>query len=191
MTKIAAGMLATPNDAGLPDHIRLPKNNCGAVYGLNVVSNVMDSANVLIDSTYVVANMAAIVTGQPVTTEYAGTQFAGNTCSVDGISEPDNLSYLPKYGVLVIGEDTSQHQNDMVWAYQVDTKLIQRIATTPYGAETTSTYWHPNLNGHGYLTMVTQHPFGESDTGRVSPSDGGLSDAESYIGYIGPFPQLD
>ena len=193
MTKIANGMLATPAtaDAGIADHIRLPANGCGAVYGLTVVSGQKDSSNQTITSDYVVANMAAVLTGTPVATEYAGTQYAGNTCSVDGISEPDNLSYLPKYGVLVVGEDTGQHQNDMVWAYQVESRQLQRIATTPYGSESTSVYWHPNLDGFGYLTMVTQHPYEESDSSKLNASDGGLSDAESYVGYIGPFPRLD
>jgi hypothetical protein len=154
---------------------------------MNVVADVTDSAGQAIDSPYVVANMATVVNGTYVPTEYAGRQYAGNTCSVDSISEPDNLSYIPKYGVLVIGEDTGQHQNDMVWARQVETGALQRIATIPYGSESTSVYWHPNINGHGYLTMVTQHPYGESD---VANADG-PSDLESYVGYIGPFPRLD
>ena len=122
-------------------------------------------------------------------THYDGTVYQNtqNDCDLNAISMPDNLSYLPKYGTLLIGEDTSHHQNDFLWSYNVHTKELQRIATTPYGSETTSPFWHANINGHGYVTMVTQHPFGESDSDKAT----GPSDFESYVGYIGPFPALD
>lgn len=106
---------------------------------------------------------------------------------MDKIANPDNLSYLPGYGTLLIGEDTGKHQNDALWAYDVKTGRLDRIATTPYGSETTSPYWFPNIDGSGYVTMVTQHPYGESD-GDLAQSP---SDKESYVGYIGPFPPLD
>lgn len=38
---------------------------------------------------------------------------------------------------------------------------MTRIMTTPYGAEVTSPYWIPNLDGFGYLLTVVQHPYGE------------------------------
>ncbi len=61
---------------------------------------------------------------------------------------------------LMIGEDTSEHQNDVIWAYDMETAALTRILTTPYGAETTSPYWYPNLGGYAYLTAAVQHPYG-------------------------------
>lgn len=87
----------------------------------------------------------------------------------------------------MIGEDAGRHQNDYVWAYNLETGVLQRIASTPYGSETTSPFWHSNINGFGYITLVTQHPFGESDEDKLNSPE----DKESYIGYIGPFPALD
>jgi len=188
MSRLEKAML--DNDAkelGGPNHIRLGNvvNKCGVVYGMDVQQVKLDFAGRAIDSNYVVGNMRTVIAGEP--TDYTGTVFEGNTCSVNSIAAPDNLSYLNKYGMLVIGEDTKSHQNDMVWAYNVNTKELERIATTPYGSETTSPFWHTNINGFGYLTLVTQHPYGESD-GDKAVSD---ADLESYIGYIGPFPALD
>lgn len=130
--------------------------------------------------------MYGVVEGVPATYP-PDSLYAGNSCSVNGIASPDNVSYLPRYGMLLIGEDTSKHQNDLIWAFDVRTGQLQRIASTPYGSETTSPFWHMNINGYGYSTFVTQHPFGESDSDKISAPE----DFESYVGYIGPFPVLD
>lgn len=66
----------------------------------------------------------------------------------------------------MIGEDTSEHQNDVIWAYDMETAALTRILTTPYGAETTSPYWYPNIGGYAYLTASVQHPYGRC---RCSP----------------------
>lgn len=39
---------------------------------------------------------------------------AANTCSVDGLSGPDNVEVMDD-GRLLIGEDTGNHENNMVW----------------------------------------------------------------------------
>jgi hypothetical protein len=60
------------------------------------------------------------------------------------------------------------------------------IFTTVLGAETTSPFWHNMGNGMGYLSLVTQHPYGESDNawGAMPTSSG----AAAYMGVIGPIP---
>ncbi len=67
------------------------------------------------------------------------------------------LLLLPQ---LIIGEDTSNHQNDALWVYDLKTAQLQRILTTPYGAETTSPYFYPNFGGHAYIAASIQHPYG-------------------------------
>ncbi|AFL74650.1 PhoX family protein [Thiocystis violascens] len=187
MSELRYGMMdGDDRDIGGPNHIRLDTvNKCGAVYGMDVKRRVKDSRGKLIDSDYVAHNMYGVVVGTPK--DYTGTELSENTCDVDGIASPDNVTYLPKYKSLVIGEDTSGHQNDAVWSYDLHTSELTRIATTPFGAETTSPFWHTNINGFGYLTLVTQHPYGESDADQAASPD----DKESHIGYIGPFPRLD
>jgi len=116
-----------------------------------------------------------------------GSQFAGNTCSANGLANPDNLSFVPGRRTLLIGEDTSSHQNDVVWAYQLDTGKLSRVLTTPYGSETTSVYVYPNIGGWSYIKTVVQHPYGESDQGKLGPD---VSNKRAYDGYLGPFPAL-
>ncbi|MFA7238740.1 MAG: alkaline phosphatase PhoX [Sulfuricellaceae bacterium] len=153
------------------DHIRLTENRCGVVYELDV------------DANYQATAMRGLVAGK------AATGDKSNTCDVSGIANPDNLTYLPGYNTLIIGEDTgSGHQNDLIWAYNLSSKSLTRILSTPYGSETTSPYFYPNVNGWGYLMGVVQHPYGESDTDKV---DSGSAERRAYTGYIGPFPRMD
>ena len=170
------GSANTSYDIGGNNDIRLSYNYCGGVYSLGVATNED------IGSDYVAYSMKGLVAGTPV--DYTGTAMAGNNCDVDGIANPDNLTFLEDSNILVIGEDTGEHPNDMVWAYDVSTDKMSRIATTPYGSETTSPYWYKDLNGHGYLTLVTQHPFGEVDKGYVRPTG---VDIKTEAGYIGNF----
>lgn len=82
--------------------------------------------------------------------------------------------------VLLIGEDTNVHQNDMVWAYRMSTGELTRIGTCPLGSESTGLYWHDNINGFSYITMSTQHPYGESDQDKL-PNPAAL---EGYVSYM-------
>lgn len=153
----------------------------GVVYALDIAT---DDA---IGSDYVAQNMYGIV--RAFRGNYDSDHvYAPNKDSVASISMPDNLTYLPGYNILIIGEDTgSGHQNDMIWAFNVETEQLTRIQTTPYGSETTSPYWYPNINGFGYLMSVIQHPYGESDQDKLADP----ADAMGYTGYIGPFPALE
>jgi secreted PhoX family phosphatase len=173
--KAAKGKESAKYDVGGANDIKVAYNPCGGVYALDL------------DQNYVATNMKAFVVGKPHA--YAdGTEWAGNTCDMDGLANPDNISYLPGRDTLFIGEDTGTgHQNDAVWSYNVATGALTRILTTPYGAESTSVYAYPDVNGHGYVMAVVQHPYGESDTDKLKSPD----EAQAYLGYIGPFPKLD
>jgi hypothetical protein len=167
----------TKYDIGGNNDIKVEYNKCGAVYALDINTDTAKDTNAnTIDSLYVVKNMNAILEGTP--TSYSDDSlYAGNTCNVNAISNPDNVTFLPNSDILTIGEDTSKHKNNVVWAYNTKTKELTRTFTTPVGAETTSPFWYENLKDNfGYLSVVTQHP----DTG----------DKESAVGYIGPFKNL-
>ncbi len=185
-------------DLGGPNHMKLAENACGGVFEYAVVPDadigsayVAHSAAALVEGTWL-ANPAALnkyPDDSPYGKNAAGTAGTDkNTCSVNGIANPDNISYLPGYDTLLIGEDSGvEHQNDAVWAFNVVSHELTRILTTPYGAETTGVYYYPNLNGHAYIKVQVQHPFGESDTG-LSVADSG--DTQSYTGYLGPLPAM-
>jgi len=180
------GKPSSKYDGGGYNDIKLKMNRCGIVYGLDL------------DENYKATNMHAVVVGKPLTVSYGafndskayekGSEFEKNKCDLDGISNPDNLTFMPGYDTLIIGEDTgSGHQNDMIWAYNVKTKKMTRIQTTPYGSETTSPYFYPDVNGWAYLMSVIQHPYGESDEDKTTP---GSEATRGYTGYVGPFPSM-
>jgi secreted PhoX family phosphatase len=171
-------------DAGGNNDIKLKYNKCGAVYAMDVAAGtVNDTGSAPIDSQYVVTNMYAVVKGMPYTYP-AGHQYEGNTCSVEGISMPDNVTFLAGSNILAIGEDSDKHVNNMIWAYDVKTGALVRMVTVPEKAETTSPFWYKDLNGFGYMSAVAQHPNKDSDKSNFLPEE------ESFVGYYGPFIDL-
>ncbi len=183
-------------DTGGPDHVRVQKNHCGAVYALDL------GPDRVIGSDYVAQNLRALIEGVPHYTEVSGARvgkyaedgpFAGNLCSVNGIANPDNLAFIRGYDTLIIGEDSYDgHRNDYVWAYDIVTRKLTRILSAPYGAETTSVYVYPNINGFAYVKSVVQHPYREgSDTGLINDDPEGIGAMRAYDGYIGPLPALE
>lgn len=158
------------------DDIRLLHNTRGAVYRLTLKKDDKIGSNFVPDV------MSGMIAGK-----YATTGDKLNTCDLDGLANPDNVTYINGTGTLIIGEDTgSGHQNDYIWSYDIQKDKLTRILTTPYGSETTSPYYYNNIGGFGYIIAVVQHPYGESDEDRLQNS----SDARAYTGYIGPFPVI-
>jgi secreted PhoX family phosphatase len=205
MSEVSRGMedhmdLGRPSssfDRGGPNHIRLPYNLCGAVYAMQLAGGVEDTTGTPIDSRYVAVGMVSALAGRmtrawdknsDLPAYPADGPFAANKCDLDGIANPDNLTFIPGPGILIIGEDTSEgHQNDALWAYDTDRGSLTRILTTPYGSEVTSPYFYPDIGGFGYLISVVQHPFAESDQDKLDP---GRGEDQAYTGYLGPLPPM-
>lgn len=167
-------------ERGGPNHIRLAYNPCGVVYGLDLARDDK------IGSDYVAKGMSPVITGKPA----PGATGPFNTCALDGIANPDNLTFIPEHDTLIIAEDSDGgHENDAVWAFDVGRGKLTRILTVPQGGEASGVYWYPNINGHGYLTAVVQHPFAENvlKHGVKPPSDDAKHKA-AIVGVIGPFP---
>jgi uncharacterized protein len=175
MSEVEKGMEdGGKQDKGGRNDIRVATNSCGAVYGLTL------------DDQWQAKSMQGLVAGKPM--EYdAASPMAGNKCDLDGIANPDNITFMPGYDTLIIGEDTGAgHQNDAIWAYDLKDGSLTRILSTPYGSETTSVYWYGDVGGFGYLIAVVQHPYGESDEDKLADP----ADARAYVGYVGPFPAM-
>jgi len=182
-----------PDNNGPSNHMSVPYNYCGTVYALGLDTNSEVGSDFVAQNIYgVVAGIPRLYdTGALIDNPYGGSKdqgpYSANECDLDGISEPDNLTFIPGYDTLIIGEDTGKHQNDMIWSYKVETEKLTRIQTTPYGSETTSPYFYPNINGWGYMMSVVQHPFGESDQDALKVDQ----EKRGYTGYVGPFPAMD
>jgi secreted PhoX family phosphatase len=105
----------------------------------------------------------------------------GNTGNVDRIANPDNLKFSESMRTLFIGEDSGQHLNNYVWAYNVDTKTLSRVLSVPAGAECTGLQAVDNLNGFAYVMSAFQHP---GDWSFKTPSQDALKAA--VIANYGP-----
>jgi len=151
ISEISRGMEDSEKyDAGGNNDIQLPSNICGAIYALDIEKNSE------VNSNYTAKNFYSILHGEPK--NYTGTQYEGNKCNVNGIANPDNLTYVEHTNSLIISEDTSNHRNNMVWSYNVKEKTLERLVNVPLGAEASGIFWYPNINDYSYLSLVTQHP---------------------------------
>lgn len=141
------------------DHIQLPKVKAGAVYELSLKPGQKNTTGQPINSGYVASSMKALLVGE----DLAQPDAYGNKANVNKIAGPDNLSFSEDYRTLFIGEDSSQHINNFVWAYNVETKKLSRILSVPAGAEATGLQAVDNRNGFSYIMSNFQHPGDELD----------------------------
>ncbi|EAT11180.1 DUF839 domain-containing protein [Bermanella marisrubri] len=93
MSDVKSTMADTEGD------IQVTENRCGIVYRF------------VLDENYNATRMEPVVSGGPYDSE-----AAANACSVNGIANPDNIVVLND-GRVLIGEDTSKHENNMLWVY--------------------------------------------------------------------------
>ena len=161
------------------NHIRLEKNKCGGVYALSL------------DDNYNATKMQALVVGKPLS---VGDAYSNEFyCDPDAIANPDNIKYIG-HNTLLIGEDTTKHVNNMVWAYNTDTNKMVRIASLAIGAEVTGVDTGI-VNKKGILFIDQQHPFKDNPKaadGSV-PNSALLENAtneqlKAVIGYVDGFP---
>jgi len=153
-------------DLGGHNDIQLNYNRCGGVYQLQI------EANPEMRSDYVAHKISGLIAGIPQDDNQ-------NSCSLDGLANPDNISFLPESNSLIIGEDSSHHQNNLVWSFNTETSKLTPVFSTPTDAEATSPFWHKDINGYGYLTVVTQHPLKNEQVETHKKA--------SHAGIIGPF----
>jgi hypothetical protein len=133
--------------------IALPKAlNAGAVMALNLKGGLKDDKGVAINSEWMPVDTKALITGEDITAD-----ALGNTGNPDKIANPDNLKFSEKMRTLFIGEDSSQHVNNFLWAYNIDTKVLSRIMSIPAGGESTGLHAVDELNGWTYIMSNFQH----------------------------------
>jgi secreted PhoX family phosphatase len=161
--------------------IREAHNACGAIYRLEL------------DTDFRATRIRNLLSGIPRLRRHGAdsdrpytAELRSNGCDLEGIAGPDNISFIPGHHSLLISEDSNLHQNAMVWAYNTRDDRLARIQTTPYGAEATSVYVYPDINGFAYIMSVVQHPFKSADQDKL------WDDAElrGHTGYLGPLPAL-
>jgi len=172
------------------DDIKVAKNRCGGTYEVSLASNIKDSKGELIASDFVPTNMSV---PSALLGEEIATDALGNTCAVDKIANTDNLFYSSRARTLFIGEDSGTHVNNYVWAYNIDTKKLSRILSTPAGAESTGLQVVENMNGFAYIMSNAQHQGDFIKTmdkdlqSKVAPK---IDKFQAPVGYIYGIPGL-
>lgn len=178
------------------DHIQLAKIKAGVTYQLDLQGSQKDSEGKAIHSSYVAPSMSGLVVGE----DLKQADSFGNTANVDKVANPDNLSYSESMRTLFIGEDSGAHTNNYVWAYNVDTKELDRVLSVPVGAEATGLFAADDRNGFSYIFSNFQHPGDEVDAKSITAvnKDELLKAVDEQIGinktggigYISGLPSL-
>jgi secreted PhoX family phosphatase len=133
--------------------ISIPKMlDAGAVMMLNLKGGQKDTGGGAINSEWMPADTKALLTGEDIAAD-----ALGNTANPDRVANPDNLKFSEKMRTLFIGEDSSQHVNNFLWAYNIDTRVLSRIMSVPAGAESTGLHAVDELNGWTYIMSNFQH----------------------------------
>jgi secreted PhoX family phosphatase len=179
ISAIDKSMLDNYKEEETRNDIRLPKNVCGAVYALPL------------DANYSAVSMEAMVVGEPL--EEGDTYADAYRCHPDHIANPDNIFYLGQ-DILIIGEDSRNHVNNFLWAYDMRKQQLMRLASLPIGAEVTGLE-KAVVGGKSILLFNVQHPFGDNpyNAEKETPNEDLVYDATAEqkragIGYIEGFP---
>lgn len=133
--------------------VSIPKAlNAGAVMALNLAGGQKDTSGAAIASDWMPVDIKALLTGEDIAAD-----ALGNTANPARVANPDGLKFSETMRTLFIGEDSGQHVNNFVWAYNVDTKVLSRIMSLPAGAEATGLHAVDELNGWTYIMANFQH----------------------------------
>ncbi|QSI34049.1 DUF839 domain-containing protein [Variovorax sp. RKNM96] len=125
----------------------------GGVMAHNLAGSQKDTGGTAINSEWVPVKTKALIVGEDIAAD-----ALGNTAHADKIASPDNIKFSEKMRTLFIGEDSGNHVNNFLWAYNVDTKKLSRILSTPSGAECTGLHAVDEINGWTYIMSNFQHP---------------------------------
>ncbi|WP_284465857.1 PhoX family protein [Diaphorobacter nitroreducens] len=142
------------NAANVPGNgISIPKTlKAGVVMALNLRGGLKDTAGAAINSEWMPVDTKALLAGEDIAAD-----ALGNTGNPNKICNPDNLKFSEKMRTLFIGEDSSQHVNNFLWAYNIDTKELSRVMSIPAGGESTGLHAVDEINGWTYIMSNFQH----------------------------------
>jgi secreted PhoX family phosphatase len=154
LANVNASMVAG-NALNVPGNgVSVPKAlTAGAVMALSLKGGQKDTAGGTINSEWMPVDLKTLLAGEDIAAD-----ALGNTANPDKIASPDNLKFSEKMRTLFIGEDSGNHVNNFLWAYNVDTKQLSRILSTPSGAESTGLHAVDDINGWTYIMSNFQHP---------------------------------
>ncbi|MGE5516397.1 MAG: PhoX family protein [Bacteroidota bacterium] len=194
MSYVEQGMVDGKNGDRPQDHIRLTDDPsvlaCGIVYQSTLKSGQYDSDGTAIPSDWVAADMTALVMGA----KPGADSNKLDKCATGKVANPDNLKFSPAMRTLFIGEDSGNHINNFLWAYNVDSKTLTRLFSAPIGAENTGLAVVESLGNHAYVFTNIQHPGAAEDLEKYPDAiKVGLRakvDQRGAVGVLGGLPAL-
>ena len=158
--------LAGDGDHANGDHIGVEKNKCGCVYRAPLdANNRIESISPLICGVYEHFNSE----------DKLLHTSSDDTCDIHNIANPDNVAFMEGHDILLIGEDTSKHKNNAVWAYHMESHALTRISTVVQDAETTGVWCREHQRDGLSSVPQVQHP-----------DEGSTYGGAGTVGYLGP-----
>jgi hypothetical protein len=124
----------------------------GGIMAHSLTGGQKDTGGTAIASEWVPAQTKFLLLGEDIAAD-----ALGNIANPNKIAAPDNLKFSEKLRTLFIGEDSGQHVNNFLWAYNVDTKVLSRIMSIPAGGESTGLHAVDEINGWTYIMSNFQH----------------------------------
>ena len=125
----------------------------GGVLAHDMKGSQLDDKEALINSEWIPFQSHMLIMGEDIPAD-----ALGNTANPDKIASPDNIKFSETLRTLFIGEDSGNHVNNFLWAYNIDSKTLVRILSTPAGAEATGLHAVDSINGWTYIMSNFQHP---------------------------------
>jgi secreted PhoX family phosphatase len=134
------------------NNVKFKKLVAGGVMQHKLAGGQKDDTGAAIDSEWVITESSLLIAGVDIAAD-----GLGNTADPAKIASPDNLKFSEKLRTLFIGEDSGNHLNNFLWAYNVDTQKLARLLSCPAGAESTGLHAVDEINGFTYVMSNFQH----------------------------------
>ncbi|OTG95571.1 PhoX family protein [Acinetobacter sp. ANC 3832] len=163
--KVAYSALANIQDSMIKDNAAwsaahnvsfAKKISAGGIFAHDMKASMSDKSGSPIISDWVPYQSHMLLIGKDI--DAASDPLGiGNTSDPNTIASADNLKFSETFRVLFIGEDSGNHVNNYLWAYDVDAKKLIRILSCPAGAESTGLHAVDSINGWTYIMSNFQH----------------------------------
>ena len=163
--KVAYSALANIQDSMIKDNAAwtatanvtfAKKISAGGIVAHDMDKGQSDSKGTAINSEWVPYQSHMLLIGKDIAAD-SDPLGIGNTSDPNTIASADNLKFSETLRTLFIGEDSGNHVNNYLWAYNVDTKKLDRILSCPAAAESTGLHAVDSIHGWTYIMSNFQH----------------------------------
>lgn len=153
LANIVDSMVEGTSSYNAAHNVKFTKIQAGGILAHDLAGGQSTQAGMPISSDWVPHQSKLLLSGEDISVD-----ALGNTANPNKIASPDNLKFSEQLRTLFIGEDSGNHPNNFLWAYNIDTKADPvRLLSTPAGAESTGLHAVDSINGWTYIMSNFQH----------------------------------